>query len=111
MSIIFIILLLFCCAMFVSALQSEYGIKPSAVNETSEVADPEIFEHSIVIKHPACGFTSADWEKFDENKYISIITIWTWCNEMFGRDNYTWHDGVFYFRHDRDRTMFALRWT
>jgi len=73
-------------------------------------ANLEKFEHSAVIKHPACGFTPADWEKFDEKEYTSIFTIWTWCNEMFGRDNWNWHDGRFCFRHERDQTIFLLRW-
>lgn len=35
--------------------------------------------------------------------------ILDWCEQQFG-DNFVWNYETIYFRHERDRTAFLLRW-
>jgi len=50
----------------------------------------------------------------DKNKYDDLITPGiAWCTEQYGRSGVRWFEKKkkFYFKEERDMTMFILRWS
>ena len=49
----------------------------------------------------------------EENKYSDLKTApYDWCKEQYGKEGVRWFEkqGKFFFKDERDRTMFILRW-
>ena len=81
-------------------------------------------QHTIVRK--VNNFLPADWRKnndpFTRTSYIKKNfpswqyngsgkwnDILIWCEQTFG-DNWVWNWETIYFKHDKDRTIFLMRW-
>jgi hypothetical protein len=50
----------------------------------------------------------------EDNKYANTVTqITDWCREHFGKSGAKWFEknGQFYFKDERDMSMFILRWS
>ena len=50
----------------------------------------------------------------DDNKYSDLKTApYSWCCDHFGNPGVRWFDkkGKFYFKDEKDMTMFILRWS
>jgi hypothetical protein len=50
----------------------------------------------------------------DKNKYNDIITpAIEWCREQYGKSGSRWYENQrkFYFKDERDMTMFILKWS
>ncbi len=50
----------------------------------------------------------------EDNKYVNnVAQIIDWCCEKFGKGGSKWFEknGQFYFKDDRDMSMFILRWS
>jgi hypothetical protein len=52
------------------------------------------------------------WVQLSEEKEISMTSVKRWCNKQFGKSNSIWyeHNKVFFFKNEKDRTAFILKW-
>jgi hypothetical protein len=63
------------------------------------------------------GVFSYHWVQLpvnDDNKYLDTTTpAIEWCNEYFGKSGSRWFEKKkkFYFKDEKDMTMFILRWS
>jgi len=53
------------------------------------------------------------WVQLSEEKEINMESVKRWCNKQFGKSNSIWyeHHKVFFFKNEKDRTAFILKWS
>lgn len=67
-------------------------------------------EHRYVGSFEATDFIKKTYSCWHYTGMTSFQEIMKWCEQHFG-NNWIWNYETIYFKHEKDRTLFALRWS